>query len=160
RGAERGDLGPVLRAVRRAVTEEHDVPVHAVLLLRAGHLPRTSSGKVRRQACAAAFAAGGLDAVATSVLGEDQRADLPDPPGDGLELWLAGLWADVLGVEVGIHANFFDLGGNSVQAAMLANRVQQKLEAIVPPTAVFEAPTVVQFAGYLRHNYSANGDGR
>src|SRR5262249_8900692 len=40
RGADRGDLASVLRAVRRAVTEEHDVTVHAVLLLRAGGLAR------------------------------------------------------------------------------------------------------------------------
>jgi acyl-CoA synthetase (AMP-forming)/AMP-acid ligase II len=154
RGAERSDLGPVLRAVRRTVTEEHDVAVHAVLLLRAGAIPRTSSGKVRRHACAAAFAAGELDVLATSALGEDERTDPPTSPADGLEQWLAGLWAEVLGVDVGAEDNFFDLGGNSVQAAMLSNRVQQKLGAIVPLTAVFEAPTVVQFAGYLRHNYS------
>jgi LPS sulfotransferase NodH len=142
------------------VTEEHDVTVHAVLLLRAGGLPRTSSGKVRRHVCAAAVATGELDALATSVLGEDERGDPPAPPRDGLEQWLVGLWAEVLGVEVRAADNFFDLGGNSVQAAMLANRVQQKLGAIVPPAAVFEAPTVVQFAVYLRHNYQVVAAGR
>ena len=41
------DVDALVRAIRRAVAEEHDVRVHAVLLLRAGSIPMTSSGKLR-----------------------------------------------------------------------------------------------------------------
>jgi hypothetical protein len=47
------------------VAEEHDARVHRVCLIRPGTLPRTSSGKVQRQACKAAFLSGGLETLET-----------------------------------------------------------------------------------------------
>jgi hypothetical protein len=55
----------VLGAIRQAVAEQHEVPLAAVLLLRAGAIPKTSSGKVQRHACHDAFLAGTLDVVAS-----------------------------------------------------------------------------------------------
>jgi acyl-CoA synthetase (AMP-forming)/AMP-acid ligase II len=54
------DVDALVRAIRRAVAEEHDVRVHAVLLLRAGSIPKTSSGKLERRACQAGFLDGTL----------------------------------------------------------------------------------------------------
>jgi acyl-CoA synthetase (AMP-forming)/AMP-acid ligase II len=54
------DVGAMVRAIRRAVAEEHDVRVHAAVLLRAGSLPKTPSGKVQRNACQAGFLNGTL----------------------------------------------------------------------------------------------------
>ena len=54
------DVDAVVRAIRRAVAEEHDVRVHAVVLLRAGRIPKTPSGKVQRHACQASFLNGTL----------------------------------------------------------------------------------------------------
>ena len=54
------DVDGMVRAIRRAVAEEHDVRVHAVLLLRAGSIPKTSSGKLQRRACQASFLSGTL----------------------------------------------------------------------------------------------------
>lgn len=51
----------ITEAVRRAVSENHDVRVHTVTLLRPGRIPLTSSGKIRRQACRAAFLDGTLE---------------------------------------------------------------------------------------------------
>jgi acyl-CoA synthetase (AMP-forming)/AMP-acid ligase II len=55
------DAEAVSRAIRRAVAEEHDVRVHAVVLLRAGSIPKTPSGKVQRRVCEARFLDGSLD---------------------------------------------------------------------------------------------------
>jgi len=55
------DAEAVVRAIRRAVAEEHDVRVHTVLLLKAGSMPRTSSGKLQRRACRAGFLNGTLE---------------------------------------------------------------------------------------------------
>lgn len=63
RDARGADAGEVATVVRSAVNEAHDVQVWAVALLRPGTLPRTSSGKVRRSACRAAFVAGTLDEI-------------------------------------------------------------------------------------------------
>ena len=54
------DVDGMVRVIRRAVAEEHDVRVHAVLLLRAGSIPKTSSGKLQRRACQAGFLNGTL----------------------------------------------------------------------------------------------------
>jgi amino acid adenylation domain-containing protein len=53
----------VLARVRAALAEEHGVAAHAVVLISAGSLPKTSSGKVQRRATREAFLAGSLDVV-------------------------------------------------------------------------------------------------
>ncbi|MBP1776754.1 MAG: non-ribosomal peptide synthetase, partial [candidate division NC10 bacterium] len=55
------DVDGVVRAVRKAVAEEHDVRVHTVVLLRPGRIPKTTSGKVQRGACRAQFLNGTLE---------------------------------------------------------------------------------------------------
>ena len=55
------DVEAVVGAIRRAVAEEHDVRVHRVVLLRAGRIPKTTSGKVQRHACQASFLEGTLE---------------------------------------------------------------------------------------------------
>lgn len=49
------DLQQVINAVRRTVAEQHELQTYAVLLLKPGTIPKTSSGKVARRACKAAF---------------------------------------------------------------------------------------------------------
>lgn len=55
---ERGqqdDWGDVIEAIRREVVAEHEVPPDAVILVRPGSIPKTSSGKIQRHACRDAF---------------------------------------------------------------------------------------------------------
>jgi amino acid adenylation domain-containing protein len=65
-----------IAALRRAVAEEHEAEVHGVALLPPGTLPRTSSGKVRRQACREGFLTRALPAVAWDVAGEAEPSEL------------------------------------------------------------------------------------
>jgi hypothetical protein len=44
--------------------------------------------------------------------------------------------------EIGIQDNSIELGSDSVQAALLANHLQQRLGAVVLPVVIFGAPTV------------------
>jgi len=57
------DPGEVVRAVRRAVAEEHDVRAHSVVLLKAGSLPRTPSGKLQRHALRSSYLNGSLSTL-------------------------------------------------------------------------------------------------
>jgi acyl-CoA synthetase (AMP-forming)/AMP-acid ligase II len=57
------ELPSIVAAVRQRVAEEHGLQLHAVALLNHGSLPKTSSGKVRRQACRAAFLDGTLPEI-------------------------------------------------------------------------------------------------
>ncbi|HEX2108104.1 MAG TPA: aminotransferase class I/II-fold pyridoxal phosphate-dependent enzyme [Rubrobacteraceae bacterium] len=78
------DLDDVIASVRREVAEQHELQVHAVVLIRTGSIPKTSSGKIQRQATRTAYEAGTLEVVAKEVLpagphehhGEVETADL------------------------------------------------------------------------------------
>ena len=60
---------------------------------------------------------------------------------------LQQLWADTLGLaEVSIDDNFFDLGGDSLLAVHLAERIRVALGHTMPASAIYEAPTVSQSA--------------
>jgi amino acid adenylation domain-containing protein len=73
----RGDFRDVLEAVRAAVAAEHEVQAIAITLIKAGGLPKTSSGKVQRQECKAKFLENSLPVVAESVPEfEPQQAEI------------------------------------------------------------------------------------
>lgn len=65
-GASRVSPDDLRRAIRSAVVEQHDLRVHDIVCVRRGAIPRTSSGKVRRRDCRAAYLAGTLDVWGTS----------------------------------------------------------------------------------------------
>ena len=67
-GRQGADANEVIQAIRQAVTEQHELQVYAVMLLEAGSIPKTSSGKIQRHACRAAFLADSLEVAARSVL--------------------------------------------------------------------------------------------
>ncbi len=71
-------------------------------------------------------------------------------PRDPTEQRLVGIWQDLLGIaQVGIHDNFFDLGGNSLAGLELISRVRKALSLDDLPTYVlYEAPSVGALAGY------------
>ncbi|HJX28379.1 MAG TPA: fatty acyl-AMP ligase, partial [Thermoanaerobaculia bacterium] len=62
----RTDLAEVATAIRREVAGRHDVSPWEVVLIRAGTIPKTSSGKIQRSACRAAWRAGELTVLWTS----------------------------------------------------------------------------------------------
>ncbi|HZF08985.1 MAG TPA: amino acid adenylation domain-containing protein, partial [Thermoanaerobaculia bacterium] len=130
-----------LRAGLQARLPGYMVPA-AFIFLPA--LPLSPNGKVDRKALLA--------------LGPQVRESRQEhvPPGNDLERFLAELWRAALGVsEIGIHDNFFALGGNSISGAILINRLQEKLGEIVHVVAIFDQPTIVSLAGYLQGEHAA-----
>ncbi|MEM9658165.1 MAG: fatty acyl-AMP ligase, partial [Planctomycetota bacterium] len=53
----------IITSIRRRVASQHEVPPTAIVLLKAGSIPKTSSGKIQRHACQAGYLAGTLAAV-------------------------------------------------------------------------------------------------
>ncbi len=81
---------------------------------------------------------------------ESQNVDGYRAPGSAVEEILAGIYADVLGVErVGVDDSFFDLGGDSLLAMRLSAVVNASLNADLSVPTVFDAPTVSELANRI-----------
>jgi acyl carrier protein len=96
--------------------------------------------------------------------GKVDRAALPDPAGEarmgtaqayvaprtGAEDVIAGIWAELLGVErVGVQDNFFDLGGHSLLATQLVSRIREAFDVDLTLAEVFEEPTIEALAAVV-----------
>ncbi len=123
-------------ATRAALAERlpaYMVPAAVVVL---GALPLTVNGKLDKRALPAP---------------EYQDVDRYRAPSDPIEQTLAGLYAQILGVErVGIDDSFFDLGGHSLTAMRLVARVHAELGVEIPVETVFDEPTVARLAQKIR----------
>ncbi|MEU2718363.1 amino acid adenylation domain-containing protein [Streptomyces sp. NPDC007205] len=123
-----------VQALLRDGLPDYMVPRHVMML---PELPLTTSGKVDRTA---------LPKPAPDVDLGGRAA-----PADGTERLLAGIWAGVLGLaEVGVTDDFFELGGDSLQCARIAQRAT---DAGMPIGIgdVFRYPSVRELATHLRH---------
>ncbi len=72
------DADGIIAAIRRAVSEKHELQVHTVALLKTGSLPKTSSGKIRRKACRVGLLSGKLHEVARDVLSANVESETID----------------------------------------------------------------------------------
>src|SRR4029077_2399222 len=67
---KQGQFAEVFQTIRRAVAGEHDLNIDAIVLIRAGSVPKTSSGKIQRHACKQGYIDGTLDVVGTWRAGD------------------------------------------------------------------------------------------
>jgi amino acid adenylation domain-containing protein len=109
-----------------------------------------------------------LDALPLSPGGKVDRAALPEParvrpelaafeaPRSTIEQDIARLWAEVLGLDrVGLHDNFFDLGGHSLLLSKLHARLQAELHSPLSLLDLFRYPTVAAQAERIGGGESA-----
>lgn len=135
RGGSAGLDESGLREHLRARLPEYMVPV-AILAL--GSIPRLPSGKLDRAA---------LPAPSSAQLSAAPRT----PPRDELERRLAEIWEQTLGAQsVGIHDDFFDVGGDSLLALGLYAEIERRLGRKIPLGALLSAPTIAAMAQHLR----------
>ncbi len=126
-----------LRAFLKEKLPEYMVPAFFV---RLDALPLSPNGKVNRAA---------LPSPDLGGIGSEKKYV---PPGDSLEVQLAGIWEKVLGVHpIGIKDNFYDLGGHSLLAVRLFAQIDKILGKKLPFVTLFEAPTIKQMATILRN---------
>lgn len=148
------DLAEVMGCIRRALADEYELEIHTVVLIKPGTIPRTSSGKIQRGACKAAFEAGQLAVVRENTLDSDRNVETDgvsnESPHIALETGLADIWQEVLGVpHPHRHANFFALGGNSLLAAQVVARILDVFHVELPLSVLFESPTLSALAARI-----------
>ncbi len=125
-------LEPELRQALVAKLPEHMVPAHFVLL---DALPRTANGKLDRKALPAPHRV-------RSELDHDFVA-----PRNATEEKVAAVWADVLKLKlVGVHDDFFDLGGHSLLGTQVISRLSKLFETPLQLRWLFQFRTVASLA--------------
>ncbi|HLJ26306.1 MAG TPA: amino acid adenylation domain-containing protein [Candidatus Angelobacter sp.] len=101
--------------------------------------------------------------------GKIDRKSLPQPdvdtsereyvtPRNPTEETLCRLWQEVLQRErVGIHDNFFKIGGHSLRAAQVAARMRESFKVEIPLRRMFESPTIAQLAQVIDQAVQTGG---
>ncbi|MDJ0533257.1 MAG: AMP-binding protein [Xenococcaceae cyanobacterium MO_207.B15] len=102
-------------------------------------IPKGATGKRQRIGLANKL---GLTATNPDVARAEYVA-----PRTGIEADLASIWAAVLDIErIGIHDNFFQLGGDSILAAQIVNRVRENMGVELSFLIFFQQPTLASMA--------------
>lgn len=100
-------------------------------------LPLSPNGKVDRKA---------LPRPGTAALSHKAHA----APRKGLERDLSRIWQAVLQAEqVGMHDNFFEIGGTSLLCIQVQKRIREELGREIALTDIFEYPTLAELARFL-----------
>jgi amino acid adenylation domain-containing protein len=124
----------VLRAELRAALPGYMIPS---VFMHIQELPLTSNGKLDR------------NALPEPPLTRDDREAYVEPRND-IEVRLAAIWSEVLGVDrIGVHDDFFELGGHSLMAAQLVARVTDTLQVGLPIRRLFDSPTIAGIAEHV-----------
>jgi thioesterase domain-containing protein/acyl carrier protein len=115
-----------------------------VALIELERLPLTANGKIDRRALPAPRFGSG-----------DGPQDFVAPR-DGVEFELSRIWGELLSVQpVGIRANFFEIGGHSLLAIRLINRIRQAFDLELPVSTLFQGPTIESQARIIRREGTA-----
>ncbi len=135
-GASEANVSELRRYLKTRLPE-YMVPVAFVFLDR---FSLTHNGKVDRKALPAP---------------DDQRPELADrfvAPRTPVEEQLASIWRDVLRLEqVGVHDNYFELGGDSIQSTLVISAAR-KIGIRLTPKQLFEYPTIAELALVAIHD--------
>jgi acyl-CoA synthetase (AMP-forming)/AMP-acid ligase II/thioesterase domain-containing protein/acyl carrier protein len=159
------DQDQVFAAIRQAVSQQHQLQVYGILLLKPGTIPKTSSNKIQRHACKVGFLEKSLDVVGSSIQKDvnvrekqvslDKKALLMTPPEKRaglIQAHLQTLIANVLKVdssELDWATPLTSMGLDSLTVVELSDLLQESLGASFQATLIFEYPTIEALANYL-----------
>jgi len=153
----------VISAVRRAVAETHDLPMYAMVLIAPGTIAKTTSGKIQRRACRAAFLDGTLNPLAqwrratptpAHATADDAQPAAGTPPRSVAEIraWLVAQIAARLHIDprrVNPAEPFVSYGMDSRETVGLSGDIEKWLGRRVSPTVAYAHPNVTALARYL-----------
>jgi len=156
------DVDEVVGAIRKAVSQQHELQVYAVLLLKTGSLPKTSSGKIQRHACRSGFIAESLTVVGSSILGhtndsiksntiiqETSPTKAQIQRQLSLELDLCDQTARLLGIarsQLNPQQPLITLGIDSLKAVEIKNYIETNFGLVLPIETFLEDISITQLA--------------
>ena len=142
------DVEAMATTIRQAVSEEHDLLVERVALIKARSIPKTSSGKIQRRATRQELLEGRL-----ALLGESLRPrPRPAPADTESRRWLVERVSQMLDVapeQLDPAESLARYGLDSLRAVSLAAELQARLGRPVPPTLAYEYASIDSLAGYM-----------
>ena len=123
-----------IRQFAKARLAEFKIPREVLFV---NEIPKGPTGKVQRVGLAATLGLGsGTEGSPAYVA-----------PRTALEKALAEVWAEILHLEkIGIHDDFFALGGDSLMATRVLIRLSEIMHFEVELSSIFEAPTIAELA--------------
>ncbi|HEU5130551.1 MAG TPA: AMP-binding protein, partial [Pyrinomonadaceae bacterium] len=146
------DLMPVIGAVRQAVSEEHELQVYAIVLLKPGSLPKTSSGKIQRHACKAKFLKEEFEPVETWRVDSADATDKKATSADTIEEWLI----DALAARIGIPASEITserpvsyYGVDSLMAVDLTHTIETALGVSLSVADLLQSSSLAELAAHI-----------
>jgi amino acid adenylation domain-containing protein/non-ribosomal peptide synthase protein (TIGR01720 family)/FkbM family methyltransferase len=149
----------LIDAINAALAEEHEVQAHAVVLIKTGTIPKTSSGKLQRYACRESFLAGTLMVVSERRAAGATPEELTDAPlspapqnAETLAAWLCTQIAAKLGIDrlqIDVNQPITRYGLDSLTAIELTHTIEANLNLVVPFTILLENFSIAQLAGRM-----------
>ncbi|MBD2293363.1 amino acid adenylation domain-containing protein [Anabaena sphaerica FACHB-251] len=166
------NIEEVTAAIRKAITEEHEIQVYAVVLIKAGTIPKTSSGKIQRRATKARFLEDTLEIVGSSILEISQtteaeevltRSELlavaPEQRQQLLNSHLQKLVARVLRVkpeQVAFQKPLSSLGLDSLKVFELKNRIEVDFKVAISVAELFDGAGIAELINNILDQINSN----
>ncbi|MBD2166660.1 amino acid adenylation domain-containing protein [Calothrix membranacea FACHB-236] len=137
--------GPSISEIRLYLLEKLPEYMIPAVFIKLDALPLTPNGKVDYRA-----------------LPEQAQIDLAETyvaPQSELEQIITNIWQELLHIEkVGIHHNFFDIGGHSLLMVQVHSKLQKALNRDISMLDMFQYPTISKFAKYLSQEQQKQPD--
>ncbi|MCP4150945.1 MAG: amino acid adenylation domain-containing protein, partial [bacterium] len=129
-----------LREKLSGILPDYMIPTYFVQLNK---IPLTPNGKVDRKV------------LPEPEFSETAKGKSYSAPGNEIEEKVAEIWADILRIEktiISIDANFFQLGGHSIKATILASKIHKEFDSQMPLAEIFKTPTIRGIARYIKES--------
>ena len=149
------NVDEVATAIRRAVLEKYELEPWAIVLLRTGSIPKTSSGKIQRRACKARFLEGSLEIAgewrkAKAVPEEEPRSGMPPSP-EEIRTWLTKQLATASRARgrFDVSVAFAQLGLDSLGVVEITSALEEWLGRDLSPTLLYDYPNIDALSVHL-----------
>lgn len=155
------DHRDAIEAIRREVSECHELQVYAIALIKAGAIPKTSSGKIQRHAARVAFLEKSLKLVAQWQEPPESYRDRDidvTPVVESIESWLVTQLAARLKIdsrEISLQQSITRYGIDSLVAAELGHSVEDSFVVKLPISSLLRNTTVAELARLIHSEITA-----